>query len=269
MNGPPPARRWAWLAVLAGGAALYLAALDRLTATQDPAFVPAMVLLAGTVVPATFVAYAVPRPGGWRVRGWVLALAAFSGALVGTAFAVAVDYETVRQLAPAELGAVALVEEAAKLIAPAAAIGVLGSRHATAGPRRLTGDAHRAAADGLVVGLAIGAGFAALETMAYTFATLLAAQGDVGEVSQVLFARGLLAPAAHAAWTGLAGGALWRLADDPGLATGARFAGTFVAVVAFHGLWDGLRSLAGYVAIGAVSAGWLLWQLRRAPQSAP
>lgn len=38
---------------------------------------------------------------------------------------------------------------------------------------------------------------------------------------------------------------------------------TFLAVVALHAAWDGIGGLPGYLAIGAISVGWLLWRLHR------
>jgi RsiW-degrading membrane proteinase PrsW (M82 family) len=250
------ARRWAWVAVFVGGTALYLVMLNTLVDSQDPNYVPSMVLLAGAVVPATFVALAATRPGGWRVGGTLLMAAAFIGGVIGIVTAARLGYDSLRQLAPAPMAAAALVEEAAKLIVPAAAVGLWRWR--------------REPSDGLVIGMSIGMGFAALETMAHTFTTLLDAQGNIGAVEQLLFLRGLLSPAGNAAWTGLACVALWRVVADPRAAIIGRFAGTFVAVVALHALWDGLHSLLGYLVLSVISVAWLLWELYRTrPALAP
>jgi RsiW-degrading membrane proteinase PrsW (M82 family) len=241
------ARRWAWGAVLAAGTGLYLVLLKALEDTQDPNLVPSLVFLAGSVVPATFVA---ARPADWQTGVRTRVFGAFVGGLIGTAVAARLPFETLIGLGPAEAGAVALVEEAAKLVAPAVALGLW----------RMRRDPSR----GLAAGMAIGAGFAALETMGQAFTTLLNSQGNVDALEHLLFLRGLLAPAANAAWTGLACGALWRLAGDPRASTAVRFAGTFVAAVVLHALWDGLHSVAGYLALSAVSVAWLLWELHRA-----
>lgn len=58
---------------------------------------------------------------------------------------------------------------------------------------------------GLAVGCAVGAGFAAIETLGYVY--------RYGEASRpsldVLLMRGLLTPFMHAAWTAALGGAIW------------------------------------------------------------
>ena len=246
-----PVKRWAWVVVLFAGVGLYLLVLRRLEDTQDPTYVPPMVFLAGTIVPATFVALAVGRRGRWgAIGGTLLAAAAGLGALLGIAVTIKLSYDTLRQLTVPQMVAVSLVEEALKLFVPAVAVGIWRAR--------------RNPVDGLVVGVSIGLGFAALETMAHAFTTLLASQGNVGPVEQLLFLRGLIAPAAHAAWTGVACGALWRMASSPRASTVLRFVGTFFAAVALHAVWDGLHRILGYAIVGVVSVAWLLWELRTA-----
>jgi RsiW-degrading membrane proteinase PrsW (M82 family) len=246
-----PVKRWAWVVVLLAGVGLYLLVLNRLEDTQDPTYVPPMVFLAGTIVPATFVTLAVGRRGRWgAIGGTLLAGAAGLGALLGIAVTIKLPYDTLRQLDLTQTAAVALVEEALKLFVPAVAVGIWRAR--------------RNPVDGLVVGVAIGLGFAGLETMAHAFTTLLGSQGDIGPVENLLFLRGLVAPAAHAAWTGVACGALWRMASEPRAGTVLRFLGTFLAVVALHTVWDGLHRILGYTVVSVVSVAWLLWDLRAA-----
>jgi RsiW-degrading membrane proteinase PrsW (M82 family) len=92
-----------------------------------------------------------------------------------------------RRLGTVPMLAVGLTEEAAKLIAPVAI--VLYTRH-------------RHLADGLLVGVASGAGFAASEIMGYAFGVAAAVPAPTAVVDEVLFLRGVLSPAADMAWTG-------------------------------------------------------------------
>src|SRR5262249_49561423 len=117
-------RRWAWVAVLASGTALYLVLLELLVDSRDPSYVPAMVLLPGSIVPTTFRTLAGGRKGRWRVRAGVLAAAAFVGGVIGTVVAARLGFKSLLQLAAAPVAAVALIEEAAKLMVPAAATGL-------------------------------------------------------------------------------------------------------------------------------------------------
>ena len=59
----PLAVRWAWLLVLLGGVAAYLIVLRTLVATQNPLYVPSLLLLGSAVVPASVLVYAASGPG--------------------------------------------------------------------------------------------------------------------------------------------------------------------------------------------------------------
>jgi protease PrsW len=143
-----------------------------------------------------------------------------------------------------------VIEEAAKLLVPAVLLALL--------PR------YRSEADGLVVGVTVGASFAALATMGYGFTALLQSSGNVGLVQDLLLQRGVLSPAGHMAWTGLACAALYRAWSSwAGGRAGLGFLVTFAVVVVLHGLWDGLGTLAGYVIVGVISLGLLAWEVHR------
>lgn len=133
-----------------------------------------------------------------------------------------VEYDTLHRLGVLPLLAVAVIEEAAKLIAPL--IVVLFPRY-------------RRPADGLLFGVA-GAGFAALETMGYAFVVLIQSQGQLATVDGVLLLRGLLSPAAEHRWHP---GAVWR------------FLGVFGVAVLLHTAWDSIGLLVGYIVLAAIS----------------
>lgn len=243
-------RRWAWVPVLFVGLALSVLVLVTLVSTHNPNFVPSMILLGATVIPATFVTFAAGRTGRRQVPAAVLAAAALFGGVIGTVTAGWLEYDVLRGLGVLPMLLVGLIEETAKLIAPIALLGLMW--------RRLSSPA-----DGIVIGVTTGMGFAALETMGYAFVQLINSQGNIGAVEQLLFQRGLLAPAGHAAWTGLICGALWRFAVRPGVGRALGLLGTFVAVVLLHTAWDTFGALWAYIVLGVISVGWLLWELRR------
>jgi protease PrsW len=149
------------------------------------------------------------------------------------------EFDTLRQLGAVPMLAVGLIEEAAKLIAPVAI--VLYTRH-------------RHLADGLLIGVASGAGFAALETMGYAFVVLLQSRGNLAVVDDVLFLRGLLSPAAHMAWTGLTAAALWRAADqrwEPSAL--GRLGAIYLLAVILHTAWDSAVNPLVYLVIALIS----------------
>ncbi|MEU8424127.1 PrsW family intramembrane metalloprotease [Micromonospora sp. NPDC048835] len=245
-------RRWAWVGVLVIGLILYLAVLRTLVSTKNPNFVPALILLGATLVPLTFLTFAQARTGRWQVPASALATSAFFGGVIGTVVAGTLEYDTLRGLGTLPMLFVALIEESAKLIVPVVLLFTVVAQH-----RR------RVPSDGLVIGVAAGMGFAALETMGYAFSALLSSQGNIGAVEQTLFIRGLTAPAGHTAWTGLTAGALWALLASPSVRRLVGFIGTFVGVVVLHTLWDTFTGSLVFVVVAIASIGWLFWELHR------
>ena len=234
------ARRWSWLLVLVVGATLFELVRRAIVHTGNPNLVPALILLGAAVVPVAFIVFIAGRRLVFDVGGGVVALTALVGGVIGVVTAGLLEYGTLKRLGALPMVGVGLIEEFAKLLVPAA-IFLLVRRYSHP-------------ADGLLLGVASGAGFAILETMGYAFVVLIQSRGNLGVVDNVLFVRGILSPAAHMAWTGIAAAALWdagahRWRGRPGL----RFLGAFVAVVALHTAWDTLGTTAGYVVVSLVS----------------
>ncbi len=252
-------RRWAWVAVLLVGVGLHLLVLETLAGTGTVTFVPTLIVLGASVAPGH-----VPglRPGAARptaaVPGPVVGVAALLGGVIGVVAAGWLEYGTLHRLGVLPMAFVGLAEEAAKLIVPA---GIL-----------LLWRRHRSPAQGLVIGVASGAGFAALETMGYAFAAFVGSQGSLGAVERTLLVRGLTAPAAHLAWTGLTAAALFTFAAAPGGRRLAAFLLTFAAAVTLHTCWDTFGTQPAYLFIGGVSLGWVLLRLhldRERPAAPP
>lgn len=232
-------RRWSWVLVLLVGLVLFEAVRRALVATGDPNFVPSLLLLGAAVAPAAFIAFIAGRRLAYDVPALVVVLVAFIGGVVGVVTAGILEYDELRRLGGAAVLGVGLIEEGSKLVAPLAVL--LFTRY-------------RARVDGLLVGVASGAGFAALETMGYGFVVLVESRGNVGAVDQVLLLRGLLSPAAHMAWTGLTAAALWAAASSRWRpAALLRFAGAFAAAVLLHAAWDGIGGFLAYAVLAAVS----------------
>lgn len=236
-------RRWSWLVVLVGGIGLFEAVRRVLVTTGNPNLLPSLLLLGAAVSPAAFVTFVGSRRLAYGIGAGTVASVGFLGGVVGVVTAGLLEYDTLRRLDVVPTVAVGAIEEAAKLIVPAAVL--LLTR-----PRR--------PADGLLVGVAAGAGFAALETMGYGFVTLIESRGDLGAVDDTLLLRGLLSPAGHMAWTGLTAAALWYAADRrwrPGAVL--RFAAVYLVAVALHAAWDGIGTTLAYAVLAALSLGLL------------
>jgi RsiW-degrading membrane proteinase PrsW (M82 family) len=151
-----------------------------------------------------------------------------------------------------------LVEEPAKLLA----VILLGSL-----PR------YRWTLNGMCLGAAVGAGFAAFESAGYAMNFLLV-EGDTGMFNN-LAVRGMLAPFGHVVWTAIAAGAVWRVKGDQPFAVemlkDRRCFAPIVAVMVLHAIWNSplpalVPFLLGYLALGAVAwtiaVGMLLGGLR-------
>jgi protease PrsW len=243
-------RPWLWAPVLVVGVVLYLLLLLALEDTQDVIYVPSVILVGAAVVPIAFVTFISGRRLAFGVGGAATALTALFGGVIGVLGAGTLEYETERSLGALPLLSVGLIEEAAKLIIPAAVLLLLRDRR------------HRA--DGLLLGVAAGAGFAVLETMGYAFAVLVESRGDLTDVNSLLVDRGLLSPAAHMAWTGLAAAALWRAAGRRWRRWApARFIGVYLVVSSLHALWDGTSGGWAHAGLAVISLGGLLWVTHR------
>jgi RsiW-degrading membrane proteinase PrsW (M82 family) len=247
--------RWAWLVVLVVGLAMFVAVERTLVATKDLNFVPSVILLGAFLAPVTFVTYIYGRSRAWTVSLPALGLAALFGGVIGTVVAGILEYDSLRKLGMLPTLLVGLIEEGAKLIVPVAFL--IFTRY-------------RTRADGLVVGVTVGMGFAALETMGYGFVTLLQSNGNIGAVEDTLLQRGLLSPAGHMAWTGLACAALYgAVSERPSGRALFEFVATFAGVVILHGLWDWTGALWGYVLLGLISLGWLRYEVHRTLLTVP
>ena len=91
--------------------------------------------------------------------------------------------------------------------------------------------------NGLLIGAAIGAGFAAFESAGYAFRV-----HNITQMYNTILLRGLLTPGGHVVWAALSGAALcmvkgkdsfrWKMLVDP------RFLRIFLIVIGMHAAWD-------------------------------
>ena len=95
--------------------------------------------------------------------------------------------------------------------------------------------------NGLLLGGAVGAGFAGFESAGYALRVLLATH-DTSPVYQTILLRGLLSPGGHVAWAALYGAALWKVKGDRpfsfGMLQDMRFLRVFGLAMALHITWD-------------------------------
>ena len=110
--------------------------------------------------------------------------------------------------------------------------------------------------NGLLIGSAVGAGFAVFETAGYVFATFLESmQIDMGWFSYsfdfeqsmvnmmaIIILRGITSIGTHAVWTAISGAALCVASNKETIAiknfTSVPFLGAFIVPITLHALWD-------------------------------
>jgi protease PrsW len=238
--------RLSWLWVLLAGVGAYLLLLRTLVATQNPNFLPSLILFGSMVVPATVLTFA--TTGGRRrirVDASTVAFTAVAGGILGTVAAGTLEYDTLRALGMLPMIMVALIEETSKIVVPTAVFLI---------NRRLQWPG------AAVLGVASGTGFATLETMGYGFTALLS--GGLAALDDTLLLRALLAPAGHVAWTGLSMAAIGRIRGTAHRGRAVLVAiGVFVAVVILHAVWDASSSLIIRIVVALLSFGALMLTL--------
>jgi RsiW-degrading membrane proteinase PrsW (M82 family) len=233
---------------------LYAAVASALVTTDNPRYVPSLLLLGSSIVPATFATLIYETQPRLRVSVPGLLAAAAAGGVAGTVVAGQLEFDTLHRLGALSLLGIGVIEESAKLLLPAALLLLFVPRLRPA--------------DGLVLGVAVGMGFAALETLGYAFVALLTDGGRIGPVQQLLLVRGIASPAGHAAWTGLSAAALFAVRGTAHRSRAwLRFATVFAVAVALHALWDGTSSRAGYAGLAAGSLTLLLGAVVAARQA--
>lgn len=195
-------------------------------------FVPSLILLGSFLIPVTFVTYLYEIFPVWEVPFTVMVTCFLWGGAIGTVVAGMLEFNVLKSLGFLPMLAVGLIEESVKLTLPL---------------WFYFGGRYRSEAAGILIGTASAMGFAALETMGYSFVSLLQSRGDIAVLDTVLFVRGLLSPAGHAAWTGLVCAVLWRERVIRGKRVlNGKVIGAFVVAVVLHAAWDtfnGLRTV--------------------------
>jgi protease PrsW len=228
---PPLRRGRSWLRVFLIGLLLFIVTTIVMFLTQNPNLYPTVILIGNFLVPITFVAFLYDHRHFSAVTPTTIGVSFCVGGVLGVIGASIFESLLVpvptspNQPLPLSSGIlVGLIEEACKIIA----VMIVA--------RRMP---HGSEMDGLLLGGAVGMGFAALESTGYAFTAFLTSGGHVSvSIVETVF-RGLFAPFGHGVWTAILGAALFR-ASEP-----RRFRITGSVIVAYlfvsllHGLWDG------------------------------
>jgi RsiW-degrading membrane proteinase PrsW (M82 family) len=116
--------------------------------------------------------------------------------------------------------------------------------------------------NGLLLGAAVGAGFALFESAGYAFRFGVLQTNSSEVMFEVIQTRAFLSfLGGHVLWTALVGAALWRVRDDrrfaPSMLSDSRFVRVFAVAVVSHMIWDTSFELPLYLKY--VALGFVVW----------
>ena len=229
-----PARHGAelsWWRVLLVGGGLWIASVVVIGLTGNFNLVPTVVLLGSFLVPVTAVVWYLDHYESPTLSGRVV----FNGFVIGGVLGVlgaSVLESFLLRAGPLFFLGVGLIEEAAKV----AALVVVAWRMP-----------HDSTRDGVVLGAAVGLGFAALESSGYALAALFSASASglsLAALVETELVRGVLAPVGHGLWTAILGGVLFASSRGRRFHITGALAITYLGVAVLHALWDSMRGIA-------------------------
>jgi RsiW-degrading membrane proteinase PrsW (M82 family) len=220
-----PVKSSSWWRVLLIGFFFYLATLVALVLTRNPILFPTVVMVGSFMIPVTYVAFFYDHRHISRLTVPTIARAFIYGGLFGVIAASILEPLFIRHLDFATAFIVGLIEEFVKIL------GILViARHMR----------HDAEMDGLLLGVAAGMGFAALESNGYAFTAFLRSGGSLSATVFITLLRGLLSPIGHGTWTAILISVLFRESRAGHFRFNPKVIGAYLTVSILHGLWDGL-----------------------------
>ena len=223
-----------WVRLFLVGLVLWMASVLVTAVTGNFNMIPTVVLLGSFLVPVTAVVWYMDHYESPSVNVRHVFDAFLIGGVLGVLAASLLEAYLIGNGPLAYLG-VGLIEEAAKLLA----------LYFIA--RRLPSHTVR---DGVVLGAAVGFGFAALESSGYALTALIVLQGghvyfSLGNVVFTELLRGVLSPIGHGLWTGIVGGVMFGASRAGRLRLRSwSVLGAYLAVSLLHALYDAMGAIA-------------------------
>jgi RsiW-degrading membrane proteinase PrsW (M82 family) len=223
-----------WSRVLLGGLGLWVATVVITFATSNANLVPTIILLGSFLVPVTFVVYAFARADEVLTAQRIF-MAFIYGGVLGVLGATVLEAALLRQASGLSYVGVGLIEEAVKL----AMLWLLA--------RRLPRYTIR---DGMVLGAAVGFGFAALESAGYAFTALFGSSGlSLLNLVETEALRGILTPFGHGLWTAILGGATAARSRRGRPRLRGSLVGWYLLMAMLHALWDASGPIAYWLTL--------------------
>lgn len=243
-------QRWAppWWAVLIIGLVLWVATVAATYLTGNVILLPTVVLLGSFVVPVTAVVWYLDHDSSPALSPRRIVTAFIIAGVIGVLAAGLLEYYLVGTGLGSNLE-VGLIEEFVKavlIVVVAWGIHVFHTR------------------DGMVLGAAVGFGFAALESSGYALASLFVVQQNrlflsLTDVVTTELVRGVLAPFGHGMWSAIMGGAIFAAARHGRLRLTWSVLVAFLGVAVLHGAFDSINGIFGYVVVTIIGLVPLVW----------
>ncbi len=232
---PAPHSPWGWLRVLLLGLGLFVVTTIVMFVTGNPNLYPTVILVGNFLVPVVFVTFLYDRQHLSTLSPATIAQSFAIGGVLGVLGASVLEPLLIPLPSNPDQGLTlsgallaGLIEEGCKIVA----VALLA--------RRVR---HNAEIDGLLLGAAVGMGFAALESTGYAFTAFLASRGFVGASIAETVVRGVLAPLGHGVWTAILSAVLFRQSGPSHFRITGSVILAYLFVALLHGLWDGLPRL--------------------------
>ncbi|MQY05136.1 PrsW family intramembrane metalloprotease [Actinomadura macrotermitis] len=234
--------RRSWVRVFMIGLILWALTVLVTFLTDNPNLLPTIVLLGSFLVPVTFVVWAYEHGRAGELTVPLLFRGFVNGGVLGILGASLLESYLLHP-SPWMYAGVGLIEEAVKLVAL-----MIVAR----------GLSLRSSRDGLVLGAAVGFGFAAFESAGYAFNAMFDAHGvSLRSLVATEVLRGVLTPLGHGLWTAILGCVLFTAARRHGR---WRLDGTvllaYLGVSLLHALWDSMHGIAIGLAVLLAGAPW-------------
>jgi protease PrsW len=249
-------QRWApqWWAILLIGLALWILSVGAAFMTSNLLLLPTIVLLGSFLVPVTGVVWYLDHDPSPALSPRRITTAFIVGGALGLLVASTLEFWLVYGSGPLGLLKVGVIEELVKgvaLVFIAWGISSFSTR------------------DGIVLGAAVGFGFAALESSGYALTSLFVVQGQhlSLSLSSVVFTelvRGVLAPFGHGLWTAILGGVLFHAARNGHLRLRWSILIAYVGVALLHAAFDFYGTVTSYIVISIIGVAPLVYLWLRA-----
>jgi RsiW-degrading membrane proteinase PrsW (M82 family) len=228
---PLPRRGVRWLRTLFIGLLLFIITTLVMFFTNNTNLYPTVILIGNFLIPVVFVAFLYDHQHISALDPITIAASFCIGGVLGVigssvleSLLLPIASNPTNGLSFGSALLVGLIEEGCKILA----VIILA--------RRMP---HTSQMDGLLLGGAVGMGFAALESTGYAFTAFLLARGHIEASIATTVVRGLVAPFGHGIWSALLGAILFRESTPGRFRFNLPVILMYLFVSILHALWDG------------------------------